>query len=99
MGSGSVKNCCLSPVKRKNPMPNDMGRKIFTDGQGKTGRPYAQPSIAFHKGSFHYVQRVRITSSRVKPFVRHTTPHFDGTSREVSYSVRSYHTRRDGKSK
>jgi len=45
------------------------------------------------------VQRVRITSSRVKPFVRHTTPHFDGTSREVSYSVLFYHTRSGRKSK
>ena len=45
------------------------------------------------------MQRVRITSSRAKPFVRHTTPHFDGTSREVSYSVLFHHTRKLRKSK
>ena len=84
-------------MKTKKPMPIGHGEKMYSPSkvkQHKTGRPYAQPSIAFHKGSFHYVQRVRITSSRAKPFVRHTTPHFDGTSREVSYSVRPYHTRR-----
>ena len=32
------------------------------------------------------------TSSRAKPFVCHSTPHFDSTSRKVSYSVRTYHT-------
>ena len=32
------------------------------------------------------------TSSRVKPFVCQTTPHFGSTSREVSYSVPAYHT-------
>ncbi len=39
------------------------------------------------------------TLSRAKPFVRHSTPHFDGTSRKVSYSVRRYHTTADKKSK
>ena len=33
------------------------------------------------------------TPSRNKSFVCHSTPHFDSTSREVSYSVRPYHTR------
>ena len=32
-------------------------------------------------------------------FVRQTTPHFGGTSREVSYSVRAYHTLWGEKSK
>ena len=32
-------------------------------------------------------------------FVRQTTPHFGGTSREGLYSVRAYHTLRKGKSK
>ena len=32
-------------------------------------------------------------------FVCHSTPHFDSTSREVSYSVRKYHTLLWGKSK
>ena len=34
-----------------------------------------------------------------KSFVCHSTPHFDSTSREVSYSVRAYHTRYMEKSK
>ena len=34
-----------------------------------------------------------------KSFVCHTTPHFDSTLREVSYSVRNYHTRYSSKSK
>ena len=34
-----------------------------------------------------------------KSFVCHTTPHFDSTLREVSYSVRNYHTRCGNKSK
>ena len=33
-------------------------------------------------------QRVRIPHRGYKPFVCQTTPHFDSTSREVSYSVR-----------
>ena len=32
-------------------------------------------------------------------FVCHSTPHFDSTSREVSYSVLPYHTTKDKKSK
>ncbi len=44
-------------------------------------------------------QRVRITSSRIKSFVCQTTPHFGSTSREVSYSVRDYHTPYRGKCK
>ena len=32
-------------------------------------------------------------------FVCHTTPHSGSTSREVSYSVRGYHTRKERKSK
>jgi len=44
-------------------------------------------------------QRVRITSSWTMSFVCQTTPHFDSTSREVSYSVREYHTRKQEKSK
>ena len=32
-------------------------------------------------------QRVRIPHRGRKPFVCHSTPHFDSTSREVSYSV------------
>lgn len=39
------------------------------------------------------------TLSRAKPFVCHSTPHFDSTSRKVSYSVLPYHTRTDRKSK
>ena len=39
------------------------------------------------------------TSSRTRSFVCQTTPHFDSTSREVSYSVLPYHTRETGKSK
>ena len=38
-------------------------------------------------------------SSRTKSFVRQTTPHFDGTSREVSYSVPPHHTLSQNKSK
>ena len=34
-----------------------------------------------------------------KAFVRQTTPHFGGTSREVFYSVRRYHTPLRGKCK
>ena len=34
-----------------------------------------------------------------RSFVCHSTPHFDSTSREVSYSVRKYHTLFYGKSK
>ena len=34
-----------------------------------------------------------------KSFVCHSTPHFDSTSREVSYSVRGYHTISYAKSK
>ena len=34
-----------------------------------------------------------------KSFVCHTTPHFDSTLREVSYSVHNYHTRCGNKSK
>lgn len=44
-------------------------------------------------------QRVRKSHRGRMPFVCHTTPHFDSTSREVSYSVRPYHTRRKMKSK
>ena len=32
-------------------------------------------------------QRVRMPHRGRKPFVCHSTPHFDSTSREVSYSV------------
>jgi len=32
-------------------------------------------------------------------FVRHSTPHFDGTSREAFYSVLAYHTPSKEKSK
>ena len=32
-------------------------------------------------------QRVRTPHRGQKPFVCHSTPHFDSTSREVSYSV------------
>ena len=45
------------------------------------------------------VQRVRIPHRGQKPFVCHSTPHFDSTSREVSYSVPEYHTRLGQKSK
>ena len=39
-------------------------------------------------------------SSRiVRSFVCQTTPHFGSTLREVSYSVRTYHTRKFLKSK
>ena len=38
-------------------------------------------------------------SSRTMSFVCQTTPHFGSTSREVSYSVRAYHTINTGKSK
>ena len=34
-----------------------------------------------------------------KSFVCHSTPHFDSTSREVSYSVLQYHTSETGKCK
>ena len=44
------------------------------DKAAQTGRPYTRPSIAFHKGSLHYVQRVRNTSSRIKSFVCHQLP-------------------------
>ena len=33
------------------------------------------------------MQRVRIPHRGRMPFVCHSTPHFDSTSREVSYSV------------
>ena len=41
------------------------------------------------------VQRVRTPhrGPKLKSFVCHSTPHFDSTSREVSYSVLTYHTR------
>ena len=45
------------------------------------------------------VQRVRKPHRGHKPFVCHSTPHFDSTSREVFYSVRMYHTRFGGKCK
>ena len=45
------------------------------------------------------VQRVRIPHRGHESFVCHSTPHFDSTSREVSYSVRPYHTRKCCKSK
>lgn len=44
-------------------------------------------------------QRVRIPHRGQKSFVCHPTPHFDSTSREVSYSVRSHHTRKRAKCK
>ena len=34
-----------------------------------------------------------------KSFVCHSTPHFDSTSREASYSVPDYHTTNIAKSK
>ena len=50
------------PVENKKPMPKRHGEKVFhrRDKSNATGRPYTRPSIAFHKGSLHYVQRVRI---------------------------------------
>ena len=39
------------------------------------------------------------TLSRAMPFVCHSTPHFDSTSRKVSYSVPRYHTPTAKKSK
>ena len=44
-------------------------------------------------------QRVRKPHRGRESFVCHTTPHFDSTSREVSYSVPSYHTRKIPKCK
>ena len=38
------------------------------------------------------VQRVRMPHRGYRSFVCHSTPHFDSTSREVSYSVPVYHT-------
>lgn len=38
-------------------------------------------------------QRVRTLHRGLMPFVCHTTPHFDSTSRGGSYSVRIYITR------
>ena len=47
--------------ENKNPIPDRHGEHFFTSGvQQKPGRSYTRPSIAFHKGSFHYVQRVRM---------------------------------------
>ncbi len=45
------------------------------------------------------VQRVRMPHRGKTSFVCHSTPHFDSTSREASYSVRRYHTRLGRKSK
>ena len=45
------------------------------------------------------VQRVRKPHRGRESFVCHSTPHFDSTSREVSYSVRMYHTRYSEKCK
>ena len=45
------------------------------------------------------VQRVRMPHRGKISFVCHSTPHFDSTSREASYSVRRYHTRLRRKSK
>ena len=101
MGSDAT-GVCFASGKIKIPCQTGMGRNDFHQwdkGNAKLAGLFTQPSIAFHKGSLHYVQRVRITSSRVKPFVCHTTPHFDSTSREVSYSVHAYHTRKDKKCK
>ena len=44
-------------------------------------------------------QRVRIPHRGRKSFVCQTTPHFDSTSRGVSYSVLQYHTQEVRKSK
>ena len=48
--------------ENKKPMPKRHGESVFhrRDKAAQTGRPYTRPSIAFHKGSLHYVQRVRI---------------------------------------
>ncbi len=45
-----------------------------------------------YKELFLYGQRVRKPHRGQKSFVCHSTPHFGSTSREVSYSVRGYHT-------
>ena len=44
-------------------------------------------------------QRVRIIPSWTKSFVCQTTPHFDSTSRRISYSVHAYLTRKQEKCK
>ena len=44
-------------------------------------------------------QRVRMTPSWTMSFVCQTTPHFDSTSREASYSVHAYLTRKQEKCK
>ena len=62
-------------------------------------RPIARPSIALIKEIIQYGQRVRDPHRGKNAFVRQTTPHFGGTSREGLYSVRAYHTPWGGKSK
>ena len=62
MGSDAT-GVCFASGKIKIPCQTGMGRNDFHQwdkGNAKLAGLFTQPSIAFHKGSFHYVQRVRI---------------------------------------
>ena len=65
----------------------------------RISRPIARPSIALIKEKIHYGSGCEILIAAKNAFVRQTTPHFGGTSREGLYSVRGYHTPKEGKSK
>ena len=83
-------------LKNKNPHKNCEGVNF---PKQHFSRPIARPSVALIKEKIHYGQRVRDPHRGKNAFVRQTTPHFGGTSREGLYSVRAYHTLRKGKSK
>ena len=77
--------------------PQKCGESYFQ--KQRFSRPIARPSIALIKEKIHYGQRVRDPHRGKNAFVRQTTPHFGGTSREGLYSVRPYHTPWGEKSK
>lgn len=84
MGNDTTVFCCVPTAKRKThtKMAWEFGNRKGAGSTKLAGHLPDRVSL-LHKGSLHYAQRVRKTSSRTKSFVCQTTPHFDNTSREA----------------
>lgn len=82
----------ITPNIFKIENPDDTVGECYSESIQRFSRPFARPSVALIKEKVHYGQRVRDPHRGKTAFVRQTTPHFGGTSREGLYSVRAYHT-------
>ena len=83
------------PIKQKIPDFSRGENTVLWIRQGKSDKqPTFRPTEyrCYIKEKVHYATAGAVTPSRNMSFVRHTTPHLDGTLREVSYSVRMYYT-------